>query len=266
MSGELLDIAGLDVAFADKRVVRDFACAIGPGERIGLVGESGSGKSLSARALIGLLPAGARAKATRYRFDRSTFDPADPRALARLRGRGIAMVLQDPKYSLNPTMSAGAQIAEVCGRRRALELLAEVGMREPELVFELFPGALSGGMGQRVMIAMMLAAEPKLLIADEPTSALDVTIANGVLALLDRLVEARRMALLFISHDLDLVGGFCDRVLVMYAGRVVETLAARDLNEARHPYTRGLLACRPRLDAPPGPLPTLRRDPAWSEA
>jgi peptide/nickel transport system ATP-binding protein len=266
VSAPLLEIVGLDVAFGERRVVRDFAVAVAPGERVGLVGESGSGKSLSARALIGLLPKGARAQAASYRFDGAAFDPASPSMLARLRGRGIAMVLQDPKYSLNPTMTAGAQIAEVCGRSRALALLAEVGLGEPERVFDQYPGALSGGMGQRVMIAMMLAAEPKLLIADEPTSALDVTVANGVLALLDRIVVARRMALLFISHDLDLVGQFCDRVLVMYAGRVVERLATRALDNATHPYTRGLLACRPRLDAPLGPLPTLTRDPSWGAA
>lgn len=264
MTGALLEIEGLNVAVAGRKLVRDFSCRIEAGERLGLVGESGSGKSLSVRALVGLLPSRVQASAARFVFDGEARDVSDAKSLARLRGGGIAMVLQDPKYALNPTMTAGDQVAEVCGRGRALDLLARVGLPDAERVFDQHPGALSGGMGQRVMIAMMLAAEPKLLIADEPTSALDVTVANGVLALLDEIVAERRMALLFISHDLDLAGAFCDRIHVMYAGRVVERLAARSLARAEHPYTRGLLACRPRVDAPPGPLPTLRRDPAWS--
>lgn len=261
----LLDIDGLDVSFGDRIVVRDFSCRLSAGERLGIVGELGSGKSLSTRALMGLLPPRAAARSRRYAFDGATYDVAQPKALSALRGRGIALVLQDPKVALNPTMTAGAQIAEVCGRMRALELLADVGLREPERVYDQFPGALSGGMGQRVMIAMMLAAEPKLLIADEPTSALDVTVAQGVLALLDEIIAARRMALILISHDLDLAGAFCEQILVMYAGRIVERIGASDLEKARHPYTRGLLQCRPRIEDRGRTLPTLSRDPAWSQ-
>jgi peptide/nickel transport system ATP-binding protein len=142
-------------------------------------------------------------------------------------------------------------------------MLEAVRIRDPERVARLYPHEVSGGMGQRIMIAMMLVPEPDVLIADEPTSALDVTVQMQVLAILDDLVSRRGMGLIFISHDLALVGSFCDRVLVMYGGRVMETLRARDLDRATHPYTRGLLSCLPRLDAPSAVLPTLARDPAW---
>jgi len=145
----------------------------------------------------------------------------------------------------------------------ALEMLVAVRIRNPERVYDLYPHEVSGGMGQRIMIAMMLIPDPDLLIADEPTSALDVTVQLQVLAILDDLVGRRGMGLIFISHDLNLVASFCDRVLIMYGGRIVETCAAKELDRARHPYTRGLLDCLPRLDAPRAPLPTLKRDPAW---
>ncbi|HEY1091194.1 MAG TPA: ABC transporter ATP-binding protein, partial [Burkholderiaceae bacterium] len=190
-----------------------------------------------------------------------------------LRGGRIAMVLQDPKYSLNPVLRIGAQIEETLhthrklsgkdARQRMLAALAEVGIEAPERVARLYPHEVSGGMGQRVMIAMMLIAEPELLIADEPTSALDVTVQLQVLGVLDELVRRRGMGLIFISHDLRLVASFCDRVLVMYAGRVVEEIASGRLHEARHPYTRGLLDCLPVLGQSRHPLPTLQRDEAW---
>jgi peptide/nickel transport system ATP-binding protein len=183
------------------------------------------------------------------------------------------MVMQDPKYSLNPVMRVGDQLMEAAARtnarsalkRRAMEMLEAVKIRDPERVFRAWPHELSGGMGQRAMIAMMLMAEPELLIADEPTSALDVTVRLQVLAILDDLVKTRHMGLIFISHDLNLVRTFCDRVLVMYAGQVLEKLTASELEHARHPYTRGLLACPPEIDHRRTRLPVLQRDPSWME-
>ena len=151
-------------------------------------------------------------------------------------------------------------------RARALEMLETVRIREPEKVYHLYPHEVSGGMGQRIMIAMMLIPEPDLMIADEPTSALDVTVQLQVLALLDDMVTQRGMGLIFISHDLNLVASFCDRVLVMYGGRIMETLDAKNLHDAQHPYTRGLLDCLPRLDGSHARLPVLKRDPAWLDA
>jgi len=151
-------------------------------------------------------------------------------------------------------------------RERTLDMLAQVRIRDPKRVYDLYPHEVSGGMGQRIMIAMMLIPEPALLIADEPTSALDVTVRTQVLAILDDLVSSRGLGLLFISHDLNLVSTFCDRVLVMYAGRIVEQCAASELRQARHPYTRGLLDSLPKLDAPRPRLPVLVRDPAWRDA
>jgi peptide/nickel transport system ATP-binding protein len=173
-------------------------------------------------------------------------------------------------------MTVGRQIAEAYrvhtratardARRQALEMLAAVRIREPERVYDLYPHEVSGGMGQRVMLAMMLIPDPDLLIADEPTSALDVTVQMQVLAIIDDLVGQRGMGLVFISHDLNLVASFCDRVLIMYAGRIVETCRASALHEARHPYTRGLLSSLPRVDRPVAELVVLQRDPAWREA
>jgi peptide/nickel transport system ATP-binding protein len=190
-----------------------------------------------------------------------------------LRGKRVAMILQDPKYSLDPVMTIGRQIVETLrthekvsraeARERALDMLAAVQIRDPKRVFDLHPHEVSGGMGQRAMIAMMLIAGPELMIADEPTSALDVTVQLDVLAILDRLVAERGMGLIFISHDLRLVSSFCDRVVVMYAGKVVEQLKASELGRAQHPYTRGLLDCMPRIDADRHPLPVLERKPEW---
>jgi len=198
---------------------------------------------------------------------------ADERTLRRIRGRQISMVLQDPKYSLNPVMTVGRQIAESYrvhthapmaeARRKAMEMLAAVRIDNPERVYDLYPHEVSGGMGQRVMIAMMLIPEPELLIADEPTSALDVTVQAQLLVLINELIARRGMGLILISHNLNLVASFCDRVVVMYAGRIMETCRAAELDRARHAYTRGLLACRPLIDHAQAELPQLARDPAW---
>ena len=245
-------------------------------EKLGIVGESGSGKSTVGRAILRLVPAPGQVSADRLSFDGIDLLDADEATLRDIRGRRIAMVMQDPKYSLNPVMTVGKQIREAYqahartsraqAERRALDMLAAVRIRDPERVYHCYPHEVSGGMGQRVMIAMMLVGDPDLLIADEPTSALDVTVQMQVLAIIDDLVSERGLGLIFISHDLNLVASFCDRVLIMYAGQVVETCEASELHRARHPYTQGLLAALPRIDGGSGPLAVLRRDPAWLDA
>ncbi|CTQ33440.1 ABC transporter ATP-binding protein [Jannaschia rubra] len=270
----LISVRDLTVSFPTRDgwvdVVRDVSFDLGR-ERLGIVGESGSGKSQTGRALLGLTPPPGRARAERLDFDGQDLRRATARDWRAIRGRRIAMVMQDPKYSLNPVMTIGAQMREA-GRiagvadpaSTAHRTLEAVQIRDADRVLGAYPHELSGGMGQRAMIAMMLMAEPEVLIADEPTSALDVTVQVEVLRILDDLVRDRGMGLVFISHDLRLVSTFCDRVLVMYAGKVVEELAAADLDRAKHPYTRGLLNCLPRLDREPGPLPTLDRQEEWA--
>jgi peptide/nickel transport system ATP-binding protein len=272
----MLEVRDLQVRYATPTgtvdAVRGVTLTVGA-EKVGIVGESGSGKSTIGRAILGLVRPPGLVWATRLAFDGVDLLGAEPAALRRIRGARISMILQDPKYSLNPVQRVGQQIEETVrvhervggreARRRALEMLAAVRIRDPERVYRLFPHEVSGGMGQRVMIAMMLVTGPELLIADEPTSALDVTVQKQVLAILDELVTSRGMGLMLISHDLELVATFCDRVLVMYAGRVVEECAAAALHRARHPYTRGLLACLPRIRGPHRRLATLARDPAW---
>ncbi|MGY6634807.1 MAG: ABC transporter ATP-binding protein [Alkalilacustris sp.] len=242
-------------------------------ERLAIVGESGSGKSTTGRAIMRLLPDQARVSADRMAFGNTDLLTASERQMRSIRGGRIAMVLQDARYSLNPLHRVRRQIAEACrlhsrmtrreAQERALDLLGEVRIRNPRRVMDLYPHELSGGMGQRVMIAMMLAAEPELVIADEPTSALDVTVRGQILDILNERVEAQGAALIFISHDLPLVADFCDRVLVMYAGRVLEELAARDLSRARHPYTQALLGSLPPTDRRVDRLVVPVRDPAW---
>jgi peptide/nickel transport system ATP-binding protein len=274
----LLEVADLRVAYPARdggltEVVRGVGFTLGR-ERLAIVGESGSGKSQTGRALLGLTAPGGRVTAARMAFDGIDLLRCSAAQRRSLRGGRMAMVLQDPKYSLDPVMSIGDQIVETLrahrpvstaqARRRALEALAAVRIDDPERVYRLYPHEVSGGMGQRAMIAMMLIAEPDLLIADEPTSALDVTVQLDVLRILDDLVRARGMGLLFISHDLRLVSSFCDRVLVMYQGRIVEQLDSGRLDQAQHPYTQGLLNCLPRLGDSRHPLPVLERRPEWS--
>ena len=273
----LLDVRDLKVRFHLRRgtveAVRGVSFALGR-ERLGIVGESGSGKSQTGRAILGLTPPPGEVTAERLAFDGTDLLAASPRALRQLRGSRMTMVMQDPKYSLNPVMTVGRQMVEAYrahrpaskaeAREKALAMLDAVKIRDPARVLSLYPHELSGGMGQRVMIAMMLVTDPDLLIADEPTSALDVTVQLEVLRILDELVARRGMGLIFISHDLELVSSFCDRVLVMYAGKVAEELKAADLDKARHPYTRGLMGCLPKLDHDVHPLPTLKRDPEWA--
>jgi peptide/nickel transport system ATP-binding protein len=272
----LLIVEDLEVSFPGRtgttRAVRHAGFTLGR-ERLGIVGESGSGKTTMGRALLGLVPQPGIVTARTMSYAGTDLLRCTERDWEKLRGHRLSMVMQDPKYSLNPVRTVGRQIAETCllhlgasrgeARRRTLAMLEAVQIRDPELVYHLYPHQLSGGMGQRVMIAMMLIAEPDLLIADEPTSALDVTVQNEVLRILDDLVRERGMSLIFISHNLTVVGSFCDRVLIMYGGRIVEECAARDLQNATHPYTRALVAATPSLDTPRAELATVERDPAW---
>lgn len=273
----LLEVEDLRVTFETTRgtveAVRGVSFELGR-EKLGIVGESGSGKSQTGRALLGLVANNGRIEAKRLTFDGIDLLRADDRTLRSIRGARISMIMQDPKYSLNPVISVGEQIVEAfrvhtkatkCkARARALGMLEAVRIRNPEHVFGAYPHEVSGGMGQRIMMAMMMIPEPDIIIADEPTSALDVTVQLQVLAILDDMVSGRGTGLLFISHDLDLVSSFCDRVLVMYAGKIVETVAARDLRSAQHPYTQGLLNCLPRIDGDGSDLPVLERDPEWA--
>ena len=272
----LVEIDNLAISFASPQgpqpAVRGVSLTLGA-QKLGIVGESGSGKSLTARAILRLLPDNATITADRLRFDGIDVLGATERTMRGIRGRRAGLILQDPKYALNPVMTAGAQIAEAWrahkkstrreATEKAVDLLEQVRIRDPARVARAYPHELSGGMGQRVMIAMMLAPDPELLIADEPTSALDATVQAEILRLLEDLVSRRGMALLLISHDLPLVSHFCDDVVVMYAGRIVERLQAGELARAQHPYTRGLLECLPTLSQPRPRLPVMQRNAAW---
>ncbi len=276
---DLLRVEDLWVRFPKRgggivEAVRGISFAVGR-ERVGIVGESGSGKTLTGRAILRLVRPPGEMTARKIEFDGVDLLALTEKQMRRVRGEKISMVMQDPKFSLNPVMTVGLQIQEAYrlhtdagrgeARARMFEMLDAVQIRDPERVANLYPHEVSGGMGQRIMIAMMLAPDPALLIADEPTSALDVTVQMRVLQILDKLVSERGMGLIFISHDLSLVATFCDRVLIMYGGRIVETCRADALHEAKHPYTRALLNSLPQLDQPAHRLQVMKRDPAWLE-
>jgi peptide/nickel transport system ATP-binding protein len=275
MDKTILDVQNLRIRYpgSSTEAVRGVSFTLGR-ERLGIVGESGSGKSTVGRALLRLLP-GASITADRLRFEDLDLLALKEKEMLKVRGRRMSMILQDPKFSLNPIRRVGDQVAETylrhfkCSRReahdKAVAMLEAVKIRDAERVFKQYPHEISGGMGQRVMIAMMLLADPDLVIADEPTSALDVTVRLQVLTILDSLVRDRGIGLIMISHDLNLVRNFCDRVLIMYAGKVVEMLNASELDQARHPYTQGLLAAQPRIGGPRRPLAVLDRKPEWLE-
>ena len=272
MSGVILEIEGLKVTFPGLRgevdVVDGISFSLGR-ERLGIVGESGSGKSMTGRSILRLVRAPGKVTAKRMMFDGIDLMSQSERQMRAIRGARISMVMQDPKFSLNPVMTVGAQIAEALKihtklsgsdiRARVFQMLEAVKINDPARVFDLYPHEISGGMGQRVMIAMMLIPEPDLLIADEPTSALDVSVQAEVLGIIDELVTRRGMGLILISHDLGLVSRYCDRILVMNGGRIVEECVASKLSEAQHPYTRGLLAAMPRMDETRDQLPVLLR-------
>ncbi len=274
----LLDVKNLRVTFPTPKgsvdVVRGISFTLGR-ERLGIVGESGSGKSMTGRSILKLVRAPGKVTADRLAFDDIDLTTRSERQMRAIRGARISMVMQDPKFSLNPVMTIGEQIAEALlthrklsrgeSRARTLAMLESVRINDPERVAKLYPHEVSGGMGQRVMIAMMLIPEPDLLIADEPTSALDVSVQAQVLDIINEQIAGKGMGLILISHDLNLVSSYCDRVLVMYRGEVVETCKTSELQNAKHPYTRGLLAAMPRIDETRDELPVLDRS-AWAAA
>jgi peptide/nickel transport system ATP-binding protein len=268
----MLDVKNLRVSFPTHRgrveVVKGISFELGR-ERLGIVGESGSGKSMTGRAILKLIRKPGLVTADRLNFEGVDILDQSEKQMRAIRGARISMVMQDPKFSLNPVMTVGAQIAEAlvtheklprrAVHERMMAMLEAVRINDPERVAKLYPHEVSGGMGQRIMIAMMLIPEPKLLIADEPTSALDVSVQAQVLDIIDDLVTRKGMGLILISHDLNLVSRYCDRILVMNAGTVVEECAAGQLEQASHPYTRGLLAAMPTIDENRAELPVLDR-------
>jgi peptide/nickel transport system ATP-binding protein len=275
----LLDVENLWVKFRTRAgvfdAVRGISFTLGK-ERLGIVGESGSGKSMTGRAVLRLIRPPGFIEADKLNVHGEDILSLPEKQMRRLRGGRVSMIMQDPKFSLNPVMTVGHQLVEALrahekvsrseAYQRALDVLDEVAIRDPKRVFDLYPHEVSGGMGQRIMIAMMLLPNPEILIADEPTSALDVSVQLQVLDIIDKLVSDRGMGLMFISHDLNLVAKFCDRIVIMYAGRIVETCKASELRNAKHPYTLGLLNSVPDLEHPRDHLEVLKRDPAWREA
>jgi peptide/nickel transport system ATP-binding protein len=274
----LLEVENLWVRFPTRQgifnAVRGVSFAL-ERERLGIVGESGSGKSMTGRAILRLIRKPGIVESDAIRLEgRNLLELSEPE-MRKVRGQKISMVMQDPKFSLNPVMTIGDQIMEsyllhnntskAQARAKAIAMLEAVSIHDPERVMRAYPHEMSGGMGQRIMIAMMLIPDPQILIADEPTSALDVSVQRQVLDIMDGLVKERGMGLIFISHDLNLVSEFCDRVLIMYAGRIVEVCDADKLHQAKHPYTQGLLNSLPRLDQPKKHLEVLKRDDGWAD-
>jgi peptide/nickel transport system ATP-binding protein len=275
-----LTIEGLKVAIGEANVLRGISLDVEPGEVRGLVGESGAGKSMLGRAVLGLLPANATVTSGHIAFEGRDLLAMVESERRSLLGRRIALIPQDPMTSLNPVKRVGTQISNLLRHHlslskraalsRATELLTEVAIREPERVLTLYPHEISGGMRQRVLIAMAFACDPSLVIADEPTTALDVTVQRQVLQLVERLRKRHGSAVLFITHDLGVVAKICRSVSVLHAGRVLEEGETSDvLMRPRHAYTRALLAATPRADRPAEtlrPVPTALIEQLWSEA
>ena len=264
----LLSVHNLAIAFGPTRVLEDVSFTMAPGEVLGIVGESGSGKSMTALAMMGLLPPGGRVDAGTITFEDEEITALPESKLEKMRGARMAMIFQEPMASLNPVLTIGEQIAEVLRHHRGLDrrsahseavgLLKLVEIAAAERRADEYPHQLSGGMRQRAMIAIALACRPRLLIADEPTTALDATVQAGILDLLRGLRQEFGMAVLLITHDLGVVADICERVVVMYAGRIAETGAADAIFASPgHPYTQALLAAIPRLEGPLGALPAI---------
>ncbi|WP_417447253.1 ABC transporter ATP-binding protein [Kangiella sp.] len=268
----LLTVKNLTVTFSTDNgpvdVVKGISFNLGK-ERLGIVGESGSGKSMTGRAILGLIEGQGKVTADELKFKDTDLQTLSKTAYRTMRGKAISMVMQDPKYSLNPVISIGRQISEVLEfheklskkerYRRVIQILEAVHIRDAERVYHLYPHEISGGMGQRVMIAMMVVLEPDVLIADEPTSALDASVQAQVLDIMNELVQVQGMGLIMISHDLNMVAKYCDRILVMFNGEIVESCIASELSQATHPYTQGLLASMPTIDESRSYLPVLDR-------
>jgi peptide/nickel transport system ATP-binding protein len=273
--GELLVVDGLSVSVQDgaRTAVRDVSLRVRRGETVGLVGESGSGKTLTCRAILGVLPDRCHVESGRLDFDGIRLDELGRRRWEAVHGTQIGAVFQDPASYLNPSLTVGRQLSEVLrvkagldrreARAQGFELFAAVGLYDPERVWDQYPAELSGGMLQRVLIAIAISCDPALLIADEATTALDVTIQAEIIALLLRLRAERHLSVIFVSHDLAVIAELCDRIVVFYAGEVVEDgPAAEILERPRHPYTQALLRVasvgdyrRRRLDTIPGQPP-----------
>jgi len=259
-----LQVRALGVNSRRHSLVSNVSFSVQPGERVALIGESGSGKSLTSLALMGLLPEGLVSSGSAQFAGRVDLLQADERVQARLRGNDVSMVFQEPLTALNPTKTVGKQVEEVVKihrrqlsklerRTEVLRVLHDVRIPDPERAVEAYPHQLSGGQRQRVVIAMAMVNRPSLLICDEPTTALDVTVQSQMLQLISAEVAKERSALIFITHDLAVVSGLCDRVLVMYGGTVVESGAIEDVfTRPRHPYTWGLLQCSDLEDVPRG--------------
>jgi len=275
-----LTVEGVRVAIGDANVLRGISLEVEPGEVRGLVGESGAGISMLGRAVLGLLPANATVTSGHIAFEGRDLLAMREVERRSLLGRRIALIPQDPMTSLNPVKRVGTQISNLLRHHlglskraalsRATELLTEVAIREPERVLSLYPHEISGGMRQRVLIAMAFACDPSLVIADEPTTALDVTVQRQVLQLVERLRKRHGSAVLFITHDLGVVAKICRSVSVLHAGRVLEEGETADvLMRPRHAYTRALLAATPRADRPAEtlrPVPPALIEQLWSEA
>jgi oligopeptide/dipeptide ABC transporter ATP-binding protein len=267
-----LQVEDLTIAFNSGRtqVVRGVSFEIGPGEAFGLVGESGSGKTLTCRSVLGLLPPGAELSGRIGLGDLSLLE-LSRRQMQQLRGSRVSMIFQDPMTALNPVLRVGDAVAQVIqshqridrrkARREAIEMMGRVGIRDAGRRWKNYPHEFSGGMRQRILIAMALASRPSLLVADEPTTALDVIVQAGILRLIDRLRRQESMSLLLVSHDISIVAGMCERVGVMYAGQLVEEgPTAEVLFRPRHPYTRALIESLPEAAAE-GPLPSIKGAP-----
>ena len=268
MTKPLLEISNMEVCYSGKPVVRDLSLTIEPGEILGIVGESGCGKSVTSLSVMRLLARNSKISNGEVILNGHDLLKEDKKGMRKVRGREVAMIFQEPMNSLNPCMRIETQLTEAIllhndfskeqAHQRAVDVLKSVGIPEPEMTLKSYPHQLSGGMCQRVMIAMAMSCEPDLLIADEPTTALDVTIQAQILELMEDIRAKRNTGILMITHDLGVVAEMCSRVVVMYAGRIVEEASVEDLfANPKHPYTQGLIASVPKLGSGVSSLPSI---------